>query len=194
MPGVVSYLDHTAIPGKNSCTLYGQEEPIFVSSKVSYAGQSIGVILAETSDQARRAARAVNITYTNKQTPILTIKQALQSPQNVFKKATLQTKPKDINGNSVLYVAFFLIKFQLCAAVTSVEGQFEIGSQYHFHMETQSVIARPVEDLQLQVLAATQWMDGTQKIIAQALGIPENSIDVEVSLIPIAYAQSTETN
>ena len=61
-----------------------------------------------------------------------------------------------------------------------MKGKFEIGSQYHFYMETQSVIARPLEDLQLQVLAATQWMDMTQKVIAQALAIPENSIDIEV--------------
>ena len=27
--------------------------------------------------------------------------------------------------------------------VVQVSGEFEIGSQYHFHLETQSVIVRP---------------------------------------------------
>jgi xanthine dehydrogenase molybdopterin-binding subunit B len=39
----------------------------------------------------------------------------------------------------------------LDADLVKVSGEFEIGSQYHFHMETQSVIVRPVEDFQVKI-------------------------------------------
>ncbi len=44
----------------------------------------------------------------------------------------------------------FVIFFCTGADIIKVSGEFEIGSQYHFSMETQSVIVRPVEDLQVR--------------------------------------------
>ena len=102
MPGVLTYLDHRAIPGTNSCVTDGVVEPIFAFDKISFAGQAIGVVLAETADQARKAARAVDISYTNKQRPILTIRDALQSPNNILngKPVPLQTGTQDLKGNN----------------------------------------------------------------------------------------------
>ena len=45
-----------------------------------------------------------------------------------------------------------LFALDLNADMIKVSGEFEIGSQYHFHMETQSVIVRPVEDFQVKKL------------------------------------------
>jgi len=35
--------------------------------------------------------------------------------------------------------------------VVNVQGEFEIGSQYHFHMETQSCIVKPTENGQVKL-------------------------------------------
>ncbi len=50
MPGVVAFYDHKAIAGKNSCVIYDIDEPIFSEGKIMYAGQAVGVIVAETAD------------------------------------------------------------------------------------------------------------------------------------------------
>ena len=73
----------------------------------------------------------------------------------------------------------------------AVSGEFEIGSQYHFHMETQSCIVTPKEDGQFEVFSATQWMDNVQHTISGALGIPDNKIDVQVWIfIPLCSESS----
>ena len=67
MPGVVEYVDATDIPGINNWKPYAgtQGEEIFSSGKIHYAGQSIGLILADTRDIAIEAAKRVKIVYEN---------------------------------------------------------------------------------------------------------------------------------
>lgn len=50
----------------------GNDEEVFADGKVTYAGQLVGMVVAETRMQARTAAKAVNITYEDLQT-VLTI-------------------------------------------------------------------------------------------------------------------------
>jgi xanthine dehydrogenase molybdopterin-binding subunit B len=84
IPGVLAFFDHTSIAGKNSCVSYDVDEPIFTSSKVFYAGQAVGVVVAESLGLARRAAAAVKITYKNRRKPILTIREAIQVRPRCF--------------------------------------------------------------------------------------------------------------
>lgn len=54
--------------------------------------------------------------------------------------------------------------------LTVIEGELELGSQYHFYMETLTALCRPKEDNQIQLWASTQWMDFTTNLVAAALG------------------------
>ena len=157
MPGVEAFVDHRDIPGKNDALLdYPQSyEQIFTTGRVFYAGQAIGLILADSIDNARKAAQVVKVTYKNLQKPILSIREALQrAPENVkqygdsFKSGNIQEVRKQ-NG------------------IKTVEGEFEVNTQYHFYMETQSIVVRPGEKGQIDVTASTQWLDQTQRMIAQ---------------------------
>ena len=67
--------------------------------------------------------------------------------------------------------------------LTTVEGEFEVDTQYHFYMETQSVIARPSEKGQIDMYAATQWQDNVHKIVSQTLGKPQHLINVHTRRI-----------
>ena len=61
--GVVAYIDHQDIPGKNSAIIndeHGKDnsiEEIFTSGKVHYAGQAIGLILANSFELAHKASK-----------------------------------------------------------------------------------------------------------------------------------------
>lgn len=59
-----------------------------------------------------------------------------------------------------------------------IKGSFDIGSQYHYTMETQSCVCVPVED-GMDVYPATQWMDLNQIAISQVLNVPENRCSVK---------------
>ena len=94
--GVVAFFDHRDIAGKNSCVKYNIDEPIFSEGKIEYAGQALGVIVAESADLARRAALAVKISYKNREKPVLTIKEAIQEPTRIRKATEIPPLPEDI--------------------------------------------------------------------------------------------------
>ena len=62
-----------------------------------------------------------------------------------------------------------------------------MGSQYHYYMETLSAVCRPKEDKQIELICTTQWMDFTQSLVAAALGIPKNHIDMSVKRLGGGY-------
>ena len=64
--------------------------------------------------------------------------------------------------------------------MTEVSGQFETGRQYHFHMETQSCIVRPIENGEFDVFSTTQNMNSVQFAVSKALAVPKNKINLSV--------------
>ena len=53
------------------------------------------------------------------------------------------------------------VEAELSAGQDAVTGEFEIGSQYHFHLETQTCIVTPEED-GVRAISTTQYMDAVQ--------------------------------
>merc|ERR1719367_196278 len=76
--------------------------------------------------------------------------------------------------------------------LTKIDGEFELGSQYHFYMETLSALCIPKEDNQIQLYATTQWIDFTQNLVAAALGIQINQIDMKVRRLGGGYGGKYE--
>ena len=63
-PGVVGVLTAEDIPGVNDVSPNGKnDDPIFAEREVLFWGQPVFAVIAETRDQARRAAHKARITY-----------------------------------------------------------------------------------------------------------------------------------
>jgi xanthine dehydrogenase large subunit len=63
-PGVVAVLTADDIPGVNDVSSNGShDEPLLATDKVEFHGQPIFVVIGETREAARRAARLANIEY-----------------------------------------------------------------------------------------------------------------------------------
>ena len=78
------------------------------------------------------------------------------------------------------------IEGQVDEKTHKVKGRFEVGSQYHYHIEPQTCVCIPIED-GLNVFSATQYIDATQMAVADALKLPNNAINMEVRRIGGAY-------
>merc|ERR1711973_685076 len=67
-----------------------------------------------------------------------------------------------------------------------VQGRFKMGSQYHFHMETQVCISTPMEDgFDLEI--CSQDITSTQHQVAQVMNMDDNSINITVKRLGGAY-------
>ena len=56
---------------------------------------------------------------------------------------------------------------------TVVEGEFEVGTQYHMYMETMVSSCIPTED-GMEVYCATQDVDGVQSAIASCINLQKS--------------------
>nr|CAD7197905.1 unnamed protein product [Timema douglasi] len=102
IPGVVRFLTAEDIPGKNCFTpplvfLFEQEE-IFCSGKVLFAGQAVGLIVAETQQVANMAAQKVKIEYTNVKKPVILLREAAKSKDPNIVQLEKELKPKVVKG------------------------------------------------------------------------------------------------
>ncbi|XP_014251130.1 indole-3-acetaldehyde oxidase-like [Cimex lectularius] len=171
MEGVVAFYSATDIPGTNNFMISNaytyETEEIFSSGKILYAGQPVGVVVAENYELVLSAARKVKITYKNKAKPILSVKDVLQ------RNANSRIKPFKVSSEE---------KQRKHKSANKISGELELGQQYHFTMEPQSCVCVPVED-GLDVFSATQWMQNVQGPISKCLNLPENSINIQVRRI-----------
>ena len=157
MPGVVDFVNADDIPGENRWKPWGNVvEEIFSSGKINYAGQPVGLVVAETREIAIEAARKVIIHTENEGEIVHDIEKALETSGYV-----------ENGGDSLSYGD---ASGAISGADHVVQGRFKMGSQYHFHMETQNCIVTPIED-GFDVEIASQDINLAQHQIAHALDI-----------------------
>src|SRR5690606_17641991 len=64
VPGVVGVLTAVDIPGARDISpTHKEDEPVFAGDRVAFHGQPLFVVVAETRDIARRAARLARVAY-----------------------------------------------------------------------------------------------------------------------------------
>lgn len=174
MPGVVKIFFAKDIKGTNSFVPTPlQPEKLFADDYIDYAGQAIGLVVAETIEQAQAAAKAVKITYKEKTKPILTVKDAIKAG-SLFPPPMPEFK----YGNAEQAIA---------KSPCVLEGECFLDTQFHFYMEPANATAEPTED-GLDIHCPTQWTDLVQNGIAQLLGMASSSkINVFVKQLGGAY-------
>ncbi|KAJ1702644.1 hypothetical protein LUZ63_002423 [Rhynchospora breviuscula] len=169
---VVSLITAKDIPrgGENvGLVWYFGSEPIFADSRAEYAGQPLGLVIAETQRYANLAAKQAVIEYSldNLEPPILSVEDAIE--QNSYFQIPPMFYPKQIGDFSK----------GMAEADQKIESaEVKLASQYYFYMEPQTVLAVPDEDNCMTVYAASQWPEGAQAHVAKALGIPFHNVRV----------------
>ncbi|CAG9860743.1 unnamed protein product [Phyllotreta striolata] len=169
LKGVLAYFDKRDIPGTNTFTpkdvgLFPVQEELFCDGTVLYYDQPVGIVVASEEFLAMRAARMVKITY---------------NPPT--KKAYFNVKDvvKDDVKARIIHQSTISPKSKGKDVYKTISGEFYVGWQYHYHMETQCCKVVPRED-SIDIYPASQWMDINQLAAASVLGIPANKINVKV--------------
>ncbi|PWF40348.1 xanthine dehydrogenase molybdopterin binding subunit [Massilia glaciei] len=161
--GVVAVLTVDDIPGTNDCGPIIHDDPILADALVMYVGQPIFIVVADTHDNARRAARLGAVTYD--ELPAILTPQAAKAA-NSYVLPPMRLARGDYQG-----------AFE--RAPRKVEGQLYVGGQEQFYLEGQISYAIPKEDSGMLVLCSTQHPSEMQHVVAHALGRHSHHIVVE---------------
>ena len=161
-PGVVGVVTPEDIPGDPLLATFVHDEPVFAGTHLMHVGQVMGLVIARSHSQARKAARQMRVQATA-QTPLLNARQALQANSFVLPKVTVQRG--DVQG-------------ALATAAHRLQGTLDIGAQEHFYLESQIAYAIPQENGHWLIHCSTQHPGEVQHWVAHALHIPLSQVRV----------------
>ena len=161
--GVVAVLTHADIPGRNDCSPVHGDDPILAEDVVSYVGQAVFAIVAETMRAARDALALATIEY-DPLPAVLTIDDAMRAGSWLGPSVTMESGNPD---------------GALAAAPLRLSGRIEIGGQEHFYLEGQAALAIPGEDDDITLHCSTQHPSEIQHKVAECLGLSHHAVTVE---------------
>jgi xanthine dehydrogenase large subunit len=165
-PGVVAVFSAADIPGTNDCApIVKGDDPILASGQVHYVGQPLFAVIARDRRVARRvAARAREFVTIEPLPALLTARQAHAA-------------------RAYVVPPMHLARGDARAAIDGAKHRFEdtlsIGGQEQFYLEGQISYAVPQEDDQLLVHCSTQHPSEMQMLVAHALGLDANQVQVQ---------------
>jgi len=163
MPGVVAVYTYKDIPGTNDCGPIIHDDPILAEQKVEYVGQPIFIVVADTHDNARRAARKADIQY--EELP------AILTPEAAREAETYVVPPMRLTRGDA-QAAFE-------RSPNILKGKLHVGGQEQFYLEGQISYAIPKEGNGMHVYCSTQHPTEMQHVVSHALHYPSHAVVVE---------------
>jgi xanthine dehydrogenase large subunit len=164
-PGVVWVITAADIPGFNDIASTGRhDEPLLATDLVQFHGQVIFAVIAETRDQARRAALLAKIEY--RDLPYFTDIDAARE-----NGAPLVVEPMTLRRGEP--------ETEIEKPALRVQSHMAIGGQEHFYLESHIAFAIPGEDDEVTVWSSTQHPSEVQHMVAHVLGIANNAVEVK---------------
>lgn len=171
-PGVLKIITHgnalklqprPPVTAENRMT---RSNPVLQATSIHCYGQYIGIVVAETYEQARHAARLIKVSYR-------TEKPRIGFDENV-KDAY---KPPVINAGYPTDTSWGNLEEGLKQAAVTLEETYETPIEHHHPMEPHATIAF-FEGEKLTVYEATQMLGPTRDAIVNTFGIPKENIVV----------------
>ncbi|WP_291431263.1 xanthine dehydrogenase molybdopterin binding subunit [Deinococcus sp.] len=161
VPGVVRVLTAADVPGVNDAGVKG-DEPLF-PTEAMYHGHPVAWVLADSEDAARLGAAAVQVSY-EPLPSVVTLRGAIAAGAFQGAQSTLARGDVTLGFGQAAHV---------------FTGEFDIGGQEHFYLETNAALAHVDEAGQVFIQSSTQHPTETQEIAAHVLGVPSSHVTVQ---------------
>ncbi|MCU0240695.1 MAG: molybdopterin-dependent oxidoreductase, partial [Pyrinomonadaceae bacterium] len=162
--GVVKIILAKDLKGENQIGGILPDEPLLADDVVDFCGMPIAVVIAETDEQARHAAKLIKADIE----PL----EVITDERVAFAKGSLIAPPKKFVLGDVEKA------FENCEHI--FEGQTYTNGQEHLYIETQGAYAVPTEQNGVKVYSSTQGPTAVQKAIAKVTALPMHQIEVDV--------------
>jgi xanthine dehydrogenase YagR molybdenum-binding subunit len=156
----------------------GESRVPLQDDEIHYAGQHLGIVVAESFEQAIHAASLVRVTYQT-QPPIVALREEsarrnATSPEKFIGRERLQVKRGDVNGG-------------LATAAHKIDVIYSTPVENHNPIETYSTTAEWETPDRLLIHEATRGIKQLQKIVANAFGLPRDHVRIICKFIGGAF-------
>ena len=169
--GIVKILTHKDIPGIKKFGVTTHDQPILVIDEINFFAEPLFLIIAHTYESAYQAAKLIKVEIQELE-PVISIEQAKKKDWKLASGKKLEQGNIDIGFKQSDHI---------------IQGQLHIGGQEHWYLETHVSIALPGEEKEIKVYSSTQNPTENQHLIAKALNIPFNEVEVEVRRLGGAF-------
>ncbi|ACB52858.1 putative Carbon monoxide dehydrogenase molybdoprotein [Crocosphaera subtropica ATCC 51142] len=174
-PGVIKIITHenrpTIVKPTNNfmaSKIYEARLPLS-DNQIHYGGQIIGLVVAETFEQARHAAHLVEVDYQS-QIPTIDAEKALftEAPpmfgeDMTFEKGDFQTG--DLSD-------------AMDQAAVNIIATYKTATELHASMEPHAIIAHWEGENSLTVYEPSQWVVGSQQTYAELFGLSKEQVRI----------------
>jgi xanthine dehydrogenase YagR molybdenum-binding subunit len=172
-PGVIAVFTHLKAPkifkpSNNfvKSKIYEARLPLS-DDRVHYAGQIVGLVIADTFERARHAAHLVKVTYAP-QSVMIDAKRAAFKPappmfgeEMKFEKGSFTAGDGNMNAGT---------------GGTQIDATYLTATELHAPMEPHAIIAQWRGKDSVTIYEPSQWILGTQRTYAEALGLPTEKV------------------
>ncbi|TXG73327.1 hypothetical protein EZV62_001906 [Acer yangbiense] len=163
-PGFVGVYFSDDVPGENDIGPVVADEELFASEFVTCVGQVIGVVVSDTHENAKAAARKVHVEY-EELPAILSIQEAIDA------------KSFHPNTEKCLRKGDVDICFQSGQCDKIIEGEVHVGGQEHFYLEPHSSLVWTMDGgNEVHMISSTQAPQKHQKYVSHVLGLPMSKV------------------
>jgi len=141
---------------------------------VYWVGQHLGVVIAETFEQATHAASLVRVQYDAKPPLVSLADVSPVQPEKFIGRERLQAKRGDVNS-------------ALVTAAHKIEAVYSTPIENHNPIETTSTTAEWEMSDRLLIHESTRGIKQLQKIVANAFGLPPENVRIVCKFIGGAF-------
>lgn len=162
--GVVRVITAGDLVGENQIGGIVPDEPLLAEGEVHFAGQPIAIVVAESEELARKAAKKIQVHIE----PLDVVSDPRVSAVN---ESFIVPPKKFVLGHTST-------AFKGCTHV--FEGRTEQNGQEHLYIETQGAYAVPTENGGLKIYSSTQGPTAVQRAVCHVTGLPMHKVEVDV--------------
>ncbi|MBR8832614.1 MAG: xanthine dehydrogenase family protein molybdopterin-binding subunit [Stigonema ocellatum SAG 48.90 = DSM 106950] len=178
-PGVIAVFTHKNAPPVSKPTndfmtskIYEARLPLS-DDQIYYAGQIIGLVVADTFERARHAAHLVKVEYVTQEPIVEASKATFHEAPPMFGK-----EMKFEKGNFATGIA---------DAVAQMTATYTTSTELHAPMEPHAIIAHWQDADTLTVYEASQWVMSSQRTYAELFGLPTEKVRIVTPFIGGAF-------
>lgn len=168
LPGVVKVITSHDIRGTNRTGPFVRDRPVLADGKVRFSGEAVAIVAADSLSAAQEGAARVRVAYE-------------KLPAVTDPTEALASGAPTVHESGNLLAEWRIEKDEVDSLpaddVVMVEGTFDTTFQEHAYLEPEGGVAW-VEDGRIVVRVSTQNPHENQEQLAEALGVPLESIRV----------------